>query len=63
MLLPAFALAESADKTGERKHQLEEQFKKADKDNDGTLTNEEAKAMPHVAKHFKEIDTHKPKAN
>ena len=59
MLLPAFALAESTDKTGERKHQLEEQFKKADKDNDGTLTKEEAKAMPHVAKHFKEIDTDK----
>lgn len=59
LLLPAFALAESADKTGERKHQLKEQFKKADKDNDGTLTKEEAKAMPHVAKHFKEIDTDK----
>ena len=36
-----------------------EQFKKADKDNDGTLTKDEAKAMPHVAKHFKEIDTDK----
>jgi Ca2+-binding EF-hand superfamily protein len=59
LLLPAFALAESTDKTGERKQQLEEQFKKADKDNDGTLTKEEAKAMPHVAKHFKEIDTDK----
>ena len=56
LLVPAFALAESTDKTGEKKHQLEEQFKKADKDNDGTLTKEEAKAMPHVAKHFKEID-------
>jgi Ca2+-binding EF-hand superfamily protein len=59
LLLPAFALAESADKTGERKHRLEEQFKKADKDNDGTLDKNEAKAMPHVAKHFKEIDTDK----
>lgn len=59
LLLPAFALAEPADKTGERKHQLKEQFKTADKDNDGTLTREEAKAMPHVAKHFKEIDTDK----
>ncbi|HSS47161.1 MAG TPA: EF-hand domain-containing protein [Burkholderiales bacterium] len=59
LLVSAFALAEPADKTGEKKHQLEEQFKKADKDNDGTLTKEEAKAMPHVAKHFKEIDTDK----
>ena len=59
MLVAAFALADSTDKTGEKKHQLEEQFKKADKDNDGTLTKEEAKAMPHVAKHFNEIDTDK----
>jgi Ca2+-binding EF-hand superfamily protein len=59
LLVPAFALAGSADKTGERKHQLEEQFKKADKDNDGTLDKNEAKAMPHVAKHFKEIDADK----
>ncbi|MGH8710845.1 MAG: hypothetical protein ACREVA_05965 [Burkholderiales bacterium] len=56
LLVPAFALADSSDKTGGKKHQLEEQFKKADKDNDGTLTKEEAKAMPHAAKHFKEID-------
>ena len=59
LLVPAFALADSTDKTGEKKHQLEEQFKKADKDNDGTLIKEEAKAMPYVAKHFKEIDTDK----
>ena len=32
-------------------------FKKADKDNDGTLDRKEAKAMPHVAKNFKAIDT------
>ncbi len=59
LLVPAFALADSADKSGEKKQQLEEQFNKADKDNDGTLTKEEAKAMPPVAKHFKEIDTDK----
>ena len=59
LLVPAFTLADSTDKTGVKKHQLEEQFKKADKDNDGTLTKEEAKAMPYVAKHFKEIDTDK----
>lgn len=32
-------------------------FKKADKDNDGTLDRKEAKAMPRVAKNFKAIDT------
>ncbi len=59
LLVPAFALADSADKSGEKQQRMEEQFKKADKDNDGTLTKEEAKAMPYVAKHFKEIDTDK----
>ena len=34
-------------------------FKKADKDNDGTLDREEAKAMPQVAKNFDAIDTDK----
>lgn len=32
-------------------------FKRADKDNDGTLSRKEAKAMPRVAKNFKAIDT------
>ena len=32
-------------------------FKKADKNNDGTLDKKEAKAMPHVAKNFDAIDT------
>jgi len=31
-------------------------FKKADKDNDGTLDRKEAKAMPDVAKNFAAID-------
>ncbi|GEM_PF-333571 len=34
-------------------------FKEADKDNDGTLDRNEAKAMPHVAKNFEAIDTDK----
>jgi len=34
-------------------------FKKADKDNDGTLDQEEAKAMPNVAKNFDAIDAEK----
>jgi len=34
-------------------------FKTADKDSDGTLDKEEAKAMPHVARNFDAIDTDK----
>jgi hypothetical protein len=34
-------------------------FKKADKDNDGTLDRNEAKAMPRVAKNFDAIDVDK----
>jgi hypothetical protein len=34
-------------------------FKKADKDHDGTLDQQEAKAMPHVAKNFDAIDADK----
>ena len=32
-------------------------FKKADRDNDGTLDKKEAKSMPRVAKNFDAIDT------
>lgn len=38
---------------------FEAAFKAADKDADGTLDKEEAKAMPRVAKHFDEIDADK----
>src|SRR3954463_800372 len=38
---------------------LEAAFKKADTDGDGSLTRDEAKALPRVAKHFDEIDTDK----
>jgi Ca2+-binding EF-hand superfamily protein len=38
---------------------MEAAFKKADKDNDGTLDKEEAKAMPRVAKNFDAIDADK----
>jgi hypothetical protein len=34
-------------------------FKKADKDNDGTLDKQEAKAMPNIAKNFDAIDADK----
>ena len=59
LLFPAFALADSADKSGEKQYRMEEQFKKADKGNDGTLTKVEAKAMPNVYKNFDAIDTDK----
>ncbi|MCW5625457.1 MAG: EF-hand domain-containing protein [Burkholderiales bacterium] len=36
-----------------------ESFKAADKDNDGTLDKEEAKALPRVSKNFDAIDTDK----
>ena len=50
LMAPAtFAADQSASK-------LEAAFKKADTDNDGTLTKDEAKAMPRVAKNFAAID-------
>ncbi len=48
-------IAQAEDKGG----RLEEAFKTADKDNDGTLTREEAKAMPRVSRNFDAIDTNK----
>jgi len=50
----------AAQHTGTPKHDRgEAAFKKADKDNDGTLDKQEAKAMPRVAKHFDAIDADK----
>ena len=49
-------LAVSAQEHGSR---METRFKAADKDNDGSLTREEAKAMPRVAKNFDAIDADK----
>lgn len=46
----------AADQPGAR---LEAAFKKADTDNDGTLTKAEAKTMPRVAKNFDAIDADK----
>src|SRR5258706_7204497 len=45
-----------ADQPGAR---LEAVFKKAGTDNDGTLTRDEAKSMPRVAKNFDAIDADK----
>ena len=45
---------------GTGKHEKgEAAFKKADKDNDGTLDRNEAKAMPRVSKNFDAIDVDK----
>ena len=52
VLAPVFSA--HAEEKGAR---LEAAFKKADKDNDGTLTKDEAKSMPRVAKNFDSIDT------
>ncbi|TCV93333.1 EF hand domain-containing protein [Luteibacter rhizovicinus] len=38
---------------------MQKNFTAADKDKDGFLTRDEAKAMPFVSKHFDEIDTQK----
>ena len=53
-LIAPYALC--ADQPGTR---LEAAFKKADADNDGTLTRDEAKSMPRVAKNFDAIDADK----
>jgi len=49
-------LALSAEEHGSR---MEAHFRAADKDNDGSLTREEATAMPRVAKNFDAIDADK----
>lgn len=52
------AMAQSAD--AKRDAQIEERFKAADKNGDGKLTLEEAKAgMPRVATNFERLDTDK----
>ncbi len=55
----AALLAPSAFSAGQPGGKLEAAFKKADTDNDGTLTKDEAKSMPRVAKHFDAIDADK----
>ena len=53
LALPGVSLAD------DHAAKLNAAFKAADKDNDGTLTKGEAKAMPRVAKNFDAIDTDK----
>jgi Ca2+-binding EF-hand superfamily protein len=62
LVTSAFALAAALGLPGlsfadDHAAKLDAAFKAADKDNDGTLTKEEAQAMPRVAKHFDAIDT------
>lgn len=64
LLVSTFALATALAAPGvsfaqQHAAKLEAAFKKADKDNDGTLDKQEAKAMPKVAKHFDAIDADK----
>lgn len=49
-------LVASAEEHGSR---MEAHFKAADKDNDGSLTREEAKSMPRVTRNFDAIDADK----
>jgi Ca2+-binding EF-hand superfamily protein len=64
LVTSAFALAATLGLAGisyadDHAAKLDAAFKAADKDNDGTLTKEEAKAMPRVAKNFAAIDADK----
>ena len=54
VLAPVFSA--HAEEKGAR---VEGAFKKADQDNDGTLTRDEAKSMPRVGKNFDAIDVDK----
>ena len=54
LLIPQLAV--SAEEDGGR---METQFKAADKNKDGSLTRDEAKAMPKIANHFDKLDTDK----
>jgi Ca2+-binding EF-hand superfamily protein len=52
-------LSASPAPAAEHGKKLEQAFKQADKDNDGSLDREEAKALPRVAKNFDRIDADK----
>ena len=55
----AMAIAPSLARADQHEAKLEAAFKKADKDNDGTLDKDEAKAMPRVYRNFDRIDADK----
>ena len=53
------AALSSAAFSAEPAKKLQQAFKTADKDNDGSLDREEAKSLPRVAKNFDQIDVDK----
>jgi len=55
----AALLATGAFAAGQASDGLGAAFRKADADNDGAMTRDEAKSMPRVAKHFDAIDIDK----
>lgn len=57
--IAALAFATSGVALADHHDKFEATFKKADKDSDGTLDKEEAKALPRISKHFDAIDTDK----
>ena len=59
LIASATVIAPCASAADQSDGKLQAAFKKADTDNDGTLTRDEAKSMPRVAKHFAAIDTDK----
>ena len=54
---PAPADKPAGAKPNARHRRGDRAFNKADKDHDGLLDKDEAKALPRIAKHFDEIDT------
>ena len=59
LIASAALVATNVSAAGQPGSKLEAAFKKADTDNDGTLTRDEAKAMPRVARNFDAVDTDK----
>lgn len=61
LFLPAVVLAQppSGSQPQGPRQGATERFRQADKDGNGMLSREEAKALPHLEKHFDEIDTNK----
>ena len=59
VLAAGLGLSAAAPALAMHHEKMEAAFKAADKDGDGTLDREEAKAMPRIAKHFDRSDADK----
>ncbi|MET3650581.1 hypothetical protein [Dyella japonica] len=60
LILALPACAQSKLSTDQKQHladAMQRRFTAADRDGDGMLTRDEAKAMPRISSHFDEIDT------